>query len=135
MDEAHAWLAAQPGLSAPVIKAATAAGEHQLAVWQEHHDRRVTAARSHLVTTLQHGRLQSARCAAKLRASVTTQHPSLRLAISPVCIGFNRWSQFMCLVSGVMAMLTVSIWFYWNKGSICCADMRSGTSVGSQTEE
>ena len=125
LDAALDWLAAQPGMTPEVLERASLAAKQQLAQWREWHDRRVTGLRSQEMKTVQHSRLQVHRAAAKVMASVVTGHPTLSLALTPSSIGFVRWMQFCTLVTGLMAMLCVSIWFYWNKGTICCNDLRT----------
>ena len=121
LDAALDWLGEQPGMTPEVLERTIKAAKVQLAQWRDWHDRRVTGLRSHELKTPQHGLLQMHRSAAKIMASVVTGHPTLSLALTPTSIGFTRWMQWTSLVTGLMAMLCVSIWFYW------CVVRRAGS--------
>jgi hypothetical protein len=96
----------------------------QLMRWAAFHDRRVTVSRGARVTTRQHVLLRIYYAMSYVNNTVTNGHPTLSLVASELCIGFTRWMGMHVLVSAVMAMLVVNIWFSYSKGLICCEQAR-----------
>jgi len=126
LDQAEDWVeaaaaslepASQPGGLQRVIRLRA---ERALVKWQRLHERRIGASRAACVGTAEHRQSLGDRATATVLTSVLNNHPTFSLFTAPFSYGFIRWSGMYILVSALMSMLVVNIWFYWSKGSVCC---------------
>jgi hypothetical protein len=120
LDAAQDWLdATLAGLPASDAEESAAVdGAHvallaraQIARWAAFHDRRVTASRGARIGTRQHLWLRAYYACSYVNSTVTNGHPTFSLFASELLIGFTRWMGAHVLVSAIMAMLVVNIWF------------------------
>jgi hypothetical protein len=123
-DAADAWLAAQPHL-APHLPALAAAARAQAADWDAAQHARVAAMREEELK-LEGRRVQLAvRSSGEVMTALLTKHETFAVFLSPG-IGFlHRWQQVMILVTCVVALLAVDIWFYFSRALNCCKDVRA----------
>ena len=144
LDVTLAWLTAQlteaAGDSARdelLLRRLLLRAQTQSTRWAKLHDRRVTASRGAHVPTAEHGRMQGYSAAANVYVSLVNGHPTVSLFTSELSIGFCRWMGMNVLVSAIMCVLVVSIWFYWSKGAVCCDAARAllGCTLGDPLGE
>lgn len=146
LDGAQAWLAARMAGALPcgaprvIVRAARAA----VVRWAALHERRITKARGTYIPTREHIALRTTEAASMVYHALNNGHPTLGLFFSELSIGFGRWMGMNVLVSGLMAMLVVNIWFYWSskyiarvyfqradnplcsaEGAVCCDQARA----------
>ena len=127
VDSAQAWVSARLAGAVPygaprrIVRAARA----RVVRWAELHEQRVTVARGTHITTREHVSLRAMEAVAKLNNAVHNGHPTASLFMSELSIGFARWMGMYVLVSALMSMLVVNIWFYYSKGAVCCDAART----------
>ena len=128
LDSAQDWLdrtlGSLPGDAAVDSGRLMLQANLQMVRWAAFHDRRVTFSRGARVTTRQHVFLRIYYAMSYVSNTITNGHPTLSLVTSELCIGFTRWMGMHVLVSAVIAMLVVNIWFAYSKGLICCEESR-----------
>ena len=56
--------------------------------------------------------------------SLLVKHETLSTFLSPVALQLPRWQSFMALVTMIMSVLVVDVWFYYSKSLNCCREVR-----------
>jgi hypothetical protein len=110
-DAADDWLHARLCETPDVYAAVTSAARRRVALWAKYHDRRITRARKECISSSEHAARELHRAVATVHHALVTQHPSVSLITTEFALGFVRWMGFIVLVSVLMAMLVVNIWF------------------------
>jgi hypothetical protein len=113
LDIAQAWVSAAVAAvpdDALLVDVARAA-RLQIRRWAKLHDRRVTCSRGAHIATHEHAKLQLRNAASTVHSTLVNGHPVISLFTSELSIGFARWMGMNVIVSALMAMLVVNIWF------------------------
>jgi hypothetical protein len=113
LDVAQAWVTAQLAATPDddLLPGVAHAARVQIRRWAQLHDRRVTNSRGAHITTREHAKLQVRNAASMVHSSLVNGHAVVSLFTSELSIGFARWMGMNVLVSALMAMLVVNIWF------------------------
>ena len=56
--------------------------------------------------------------------SLLVKHETFSNFLSPVPLELPRWQNFMSLVTMIMSVLVVDVWFYYSKSLNCCIEIR-----------
>jgi hypothetical protein len=128
LDVAQAWVSAQLA-AAPdddLLPSVARAARFQVRRWAQLHDRRVTNSRGALIASQDHVTLQLSNAASMVHSTLVNGHPVVSLFTSELSIGFARWMGMNVIVSALMAMLVVNIWFC-ARPSLCAVVCRLRT--------
>jgi hypothetical protein len=126
-DAATEWLRTQlESTEAPteLCELITEEAQHRVALWAKYNDRRITRVRKARISSAEHAAHELHRAAATVHHALVTQHPTVSLITTEFSVGFGRWMGFIVLVSALMAMLVVNIWFCARPCACGCGCLR-----------
>ncbi len=65
------------------------------------------------------------RSSGEVMTAIMTKHETFAVFLAPGIDFLHRWQQVMILVTCVVALLAVDIWFYFSRALLCCKDVRA----------
>lgn len=63
--------------------------------------------------------------------SLLESHETLSAVLSAGGQGLRRWQRALVVCALFIGMLTVDCWLWWNRASLCCAEMRDVLGCGA----
>lgn len=129
VDAASAWLKAQEGANPAIAEAMPVVREkakYRVAIWFIVQDERISRARRATNTFRFHLNNLLMRLTAFVGHALRIRHELLSAFFGPLLFeGLRKWQRWVLVVTCVLVAFVIEVWFYWNRGTLCCAEIRA----------
>lgn len=129
VDKGTAWLLQQAERNKAVgrvLKAVEEKARYRVAVWFIVQDERITRVRRATMTFKFHTSNLLMRMTAFVGHALRIKHEFISCFFGPLLFeGFRKWQRWVLVFTCIMVAFVIEVWFYWNKGTLCCAEIRA----------
>jgi hypothetical protein len=125
LDRTAAYLHSQLDSSPAAYDDIMAAARAQAGEWSLVQQQRITALRGAQLSSSAHAALTAQRIVSGIVRAMAVSHQTLGIFFSPISDGIKRWQSFVAVISTLLALLVVNIWFHYSKSITCCEEFRT----------